>query len=648
MKRLTVIIAAALAIFSCSKQESVRPVQQGEVRFTTNIQTYTVKATDTAFENNDEIGIFAGAPIGKNNVKAVVTGTSLIPVTPIKWVEDNNSVVDFVAYYPYADAATLTDYVFEVQTNQSSAENYTKSDLMLAKKSSAPTENAVELAFSHALSKVVINLTNSVPETTVSRVEFEGVKMSAKVNLSTGALSELGAEGTITANANGTAYQLILLPQSASPKVNVYLSNGNKYTYELASAFTFKAGKKASAALVVNPQQEAGVVEFSFTVTDWEVDADALEFGDPTVEAGVPEHTWSVIGSMNGDGWNTDIPMVLTDGKWTATITYAAGDEFKLRADGAWDLSAGIKSSWENQVFIAGDNPDPYLEENSPRNIKLEAAGEYKLEFEADTYHFVVTKLSGEDPQPAETGKLTVNVYNGPGWNPLNMHMWVEAGVDSKDITSWPGANTAAEDVVIGEITFKSFVFDSVPLNEDNIFYILNENGGSKTINLKFPATLTAAETTVWLELKADKSVELIADPANFEPTVTPVPSGPVWAVVGLANDWNTEYALTQDATDENVWTVDITLGAGDADAYGFKFKVKGEDWSEGEIGVPAGAANSFEITEANQEISLVKRVYDTQNIILSPKASVYHLRLVLTDNDLSGGKEAKLYVTKQ
>ncbi len=642
MKKVLYAALAALALAACSKQESVRPVQQGEVRFTTNIQTYTVKATDTAFENNDEIGIFAGAPISKNNVKAVVTGTSLIPVTPIKWVEDNNSVVEFVAYYPYAEAATLTDYVFEVQTNQSSAANYTKSDLMLAKKSSAPTENAVELAFSHALSKVVISLTNSVPETTVSRVEFEGVKMSAKVNLSTGAVSELGAEGTITANANGTAYQLILLPQSASPKVNVYLSNGNKYTYELASAFTFKAGKKASAALVVNPQQEAGVVEFSFTVSDWEVDADALEFGDPTVEAG---EVWKVMG-LGGDWANGAAMAQDADGNWSADITYAANDEFKLKFGETW---VGMQPTWE--FYGLGDfgNDTNYLSSsNDAKNIVLQAAGEYHLFFDPDNFWFVVTAKGGEDPQPAETGKLTVNVYNGPGWNPLNMHMWVEAGVDSKDITSWPGANTAAEDVVIGEITFKSFVFDSVPLNEDNIFYILNENGGSKTINLKFPATLTAAETTVWLELKADKSVELIADPANFEPTVTPVPSGPVWAVVGLANDWNTEYALTQDATDENVWTVDITLGAGDADAYGFKFKVKGEDWSEGEIGVPAGAANSFEITEADQEISLVKRVYDTQNIILSPKASVYHLRLVLTDNDLSGGKEAKLYVTKQ
>ena len=587
MKKLFVILSAALAIASCAKQESVRPVQQGEVRFTTNIQTYTVKATDTAFENNDEIGIFAGAPIGKDNVKAVVTGTSLIPVTPIKWVDGNDSPVEFVAYYPYAETATLTDYSFAVKADQRAAANYTGSDLMLAKKSSAPTESAVELAFSHALSKVVITVTNSVPETTVSKVEFEGVATAAKVNLSTGAISDLGAaDATITANANGAAYQLILLPQNASPKVNVYLSNGSKYVYALASAFTFKAGKKASAALAVTPQQEAGAVEFSFTVSDWEVDADALDFGDPTVEAGVPEHTWSVIGSMNDDGWNTDIPMVLTDGKWTATITYAAGDEFKLRADGAWDLSAGIKSTWENQVFVAGDNPDPYLEENSPRNIKLEAAGEYKLEFEYPAYKFVVTKVSGADPQPAETAKFTVNVYNSTDWEALYIHSWTDKG----DVTTWPGITPNAADVVVAGNTFKSFEL-TVPTGS-NIGYMFDDGNGKQTSDYQHAAI--TEDTTIYVWLLPDAKVQVIDDPATFDPTNLPEPEPVVWAIVGLQNDWTNGIAMTPVADDEN--SVEAQFEYDNLEA-NFKFKVYGEAWNNNYYGPADGNNLTYDLT---------------------------------------------------
>ena len=156
-KVLFAALAAALTLVACNKHETVRSAQPGEVRFSTSIQTYTVKATDTAFENNDKVGVFAGAPINKNNVEATVTGTSLLPTTPIKWVEGDNGVVKFYAYYPY-DAAAVKAYAFAVQANQSALESYKKSDLMLASASSAPTDNAVALPFSHVLSKVVIGL----------------------------------------------------------------------------------------------------------------------------------------------------------------------------------------------------------------------------------------------------------------------------------------------------------------------------------------------------------------------------------------------------------------------------------------------------------------------------------------------------------
>ena len=175
MKKLSIILAAALALAACAKQEAVRPVQQGEVRFTTNIQTYTVKATDTAFENGDKVGIFAGAPISKSNVQATVSGSSLIPATAIKWKEGDNGVVDFFAYYPYAENVSQS-YNFAVQADQ--ATGYAKSDLMLAAKSSAPTDNAIELQFSHALSKVIFKINNAVENTTVNSVSFHSLFFS--------------------------------------------------------------------------------------------------------------------------------------------------------------------------------------------------------------------------------------------------------------------------------------------------------------------------------------------------------------------------------------------------------------------------------------------------------------------------------------
>lgn len=54
------------------------------------------------------------------------------------------------------------------------------------------------------------------------------------------------------------------------------------------------------------------------------------------------DHTYGVIGSFEGSGWATDAAMTASGDKtWTAEVTLAAGNEFKVRADGAWDNSWG-------------------------------------------------------------------------------------------------------------------------------------------------------------------------------------------------------------------------------------------------------------------------------------------------------------------
>jgi len=55
------------------------------------------------------------------------------------------------------------------------------------------------------------------------------------------------------------------------------------------------------------------------------------------------DHTYGVIGGFEGSKWETDVAMT-ADGErtWTAEVTLAKDDEFKVRADGAWDDSWGV------------------------------------------------------------------------------------------------------------------------------------------------------------------------------------------------------------------------------------------------------------------------------------------------------------------
>ena len=76
------------------------------------------------------------------------------------------------------------------------------------------------------------------------------------------------------------------------------------------------------------------------------------------------------------------------DEVWEADITYAEGDEFKLRKNNSWDVSAGLKDG----VSCVGDsNWDGHLAETS-NNIKLLEAGQYKLTFNPEGWVFTATK----------------------------------------------------------------------------------------------------------------------------------------------------------------------------------------------------------------------------------------------------------------
>ncbi|MBQ9410942.1 MAG: hypothetical protein IJU21_04975, partial [Bacteroidales bacterium] len=297
--------------------------------------------------------------------------------------------------------------------------------------------------------------------------------------------------------------------------------------------------------------------------------------------------------------------------------TYAAGDEFKLRADGAWDLSAGIKSDWEGQVFIAGENPDPYLEENSPRNIKLEAAGEYKLEFEYPDYKFVVTKLGGEDPQPVEKVKFTVYVYNSTDWEALYIHSWTET---SGDVTTWPGITPNAEDIIVSGNTFKTFVLD-VPVGE-GIGYMFDAglNTGKQTADKSHAAI--DEDTTIYVWLLPDTTVEVITDVANFDPTDLPEPEPVVWALVGLGNDWENGLAMTPVVNDENSVEVQFTYDSLEAN---FKFKVYGAAWNNNYYGPADGNSFTYDLTAEYVTLAL-----GTDGNIFLPAVGEYKATLTI------------------
>ncbi|MBR6055061.1 MAG: fimbrillin family protein [Bacteroidales bacterium] len=411
MKKILFAVAfAALLAVSCNKEQtsSVVGSQGGPVKFTAELKySFDTRATATAFQNGDEIGIFAGTPIARYNVKGTVGTVSegSAPVelaSPINWQAGQTAATTFAAYFPYlsaktpeAGASTPMVLPWAVKADQRQLADLDESDLRVAVAANVAVDSPVAFSFTHAFSKINILVNSSAVPGTVEKVEVLGTKREGSVDLTTKAVSVSGDASAIITNhvSASSPFEAIFLPQTAAPQIKVTMDNQTSYTFTMdGSAIAFEAGKIYNTAILI-PAGDAQQHSVTFSVgaiTDWTNDNTSVTYtGDPTVDAG---QFWSVIGTVNGSSWNVDYPMTQTttgtnpeDGTWEATITVAAGpdnlgnggDEFKLRWAGDWNsgvVSVGMDPGW---WYVDGTGLQGWQANAS--NIRCKEAGTYKV-----------------------------------------------------------------------------------------------------------------------------------------------------------------------------------------------------------------------------------------------------------------------------
>lgn len=423
MKKVILFLAAAaLLAVGCNKSESlVVPSKGGPVRFSTNINTYTVKTS--AFSTDDQIGVFASAPITRINVLGTVTssnGVAFASGSEICWQAGQTAATTFAAYYPYnascdATAADPLKFTFSLAPDQSSAAGVTAADLLtaVAANVAVPADpelaDPVEMNFTHQGAKMVVNVTKEI-SAAVESVRILGTKVTGVVDMATKTVSNLSGDATpivcYRPNSGANTFEAIILPAtSIAPQIEVTVAGGTTYTYSMNGTMTFEAGKQYTATVNIAAQaSSASAAAFSIgAIADWSIIASPLSYSDnPVVESNV----WSVIGQVNGlTEWTEDFPMTQTatgtnpeDGTWEITLTVAegpdssgnGGSEFKIRWAAQWgDGSLPVSSS---NVVCIGMNPEWWyadgkgendeglqLWQAGAKNIKCKEAGTYKL-----------------------------------------------------------------------------------------------------------------------------------------------------------------------------------------------------------------------------------------------------------------------------
>lgn len=346
-------LALGLVLAGCTAiREDIQSGDSLEIKFTAQVGTFQVKATDTGLELGDQVGLFASSPVSANNVKMTWDGTSLVPETRLFWTPGDERRVNFRAYYPYDPERTNGRSEYFVNADQSTHALFTASDFMVATTASNPSDGVVSFNFRHCFSKIVIHVDNQLQDLQITDIYLSNVRGRVEGEVSE-YYNTIGLPGTIktckaTTPEGEPVWAVIIPAQSCQPQLMITTADGKQLTYQSLDYVWFNQACSYSAN--VKLKESDIVTDFTSEVTEW-TDNNDLEFPMPGRE------NWSVYGQFQGTNWDLEFPMYNcysgTDAYY-ALVYVNAGDEIKLLQDGKvnYGLEEGAKWGWGGNTLV--------------------------------------------------------------------------------------------------------------------------------------------------------------------------------------------------------------------------------------------------------------------------------------------------------
>lgn len=293
MKKIFIsAIAILAAITGCNKIETPAVTDDGTMRF--NVAHPATKATETAFEAGDKIGVYItgyqdGKPLAlqlggnyKNNNPVTYDGTSWNAEPVIYWGEGK---YDVFAYYPFMIPESVDELPFSVALDQRVMETadalsaYEASDFLYAvKKGVTSADGEVELMFKHKMSKLTVNLIKGadyegdLPATATLLVH--STVTDCLIDLATGDVikNPYSPARTITAKQiDAGTHTAIIVPQMLTNKKPLIEIVFKDVSYMVESKFQFKSGTHHVLNITINNNPDKVKIEVGGEIeNDWE------------------------------------------------------------------------------------------------------------------------------------------------------------------------------------------------------------------------------------------------------------------------------------------------------------------------------------------------------------------------------------------
>ena len=295
MKKYIALVILVLATMGCENEniDNTPVIEDGVMRIEA-LHPSTTRATETAFENGDAIGVYATSYNGEvasplqisgnwiNNEALTFNGSSWEGRRTLYWSEQG--VMDVYGYYPYMTPTSIDKHRWSVQLDQSTPETadalsgYEASDFLWAKAEGvSQADGNVRLQFKHMCSKLVIKLvkgeqfTDVIPEDT--EVYLYSTVPSATIDFTKGIVSRdvYGTKQKIKARRmSEDTFEVIIVPQSVleySPFVEVVIGSIAYMTEEI---ITYHAGVQYTVSITLDKSPDQIQVELGGIVEDWQ------------------------------------------------------------------------------------------------------------------------------------------------------------------------------------------------------------------------------------------------------------------------------------------------------------------------------------------------------------------------------------------
>ena len=354
--KLFFLAVAAVVLAACAQLEE----NPTETNVPVSLKYSTVDAVESKAAQNLNEGSFAS---GENvTVRVSNTGAgswtdytfttgdagAMTPPNPGPYYPAGAQNIDIVAYYP-ATAGTS----FTVATDQTADADYKASDLMFASVSDQAKQAApVNLAFSHKMAKLNVNITAGQGVNSINSLSVLNVKPTVSFDQATGAVGSASGDATSIAMSNNGA--VIIPAQTINGGLLSIVTDQGTATYSVASK-EFAAGQLYTINITVNLR----AVGTTTAITGWTSE------GTVTVNPVINAPAGVVAVDMgNGLKWaNMNIgARTETDYgdyfAWGATTPfYVTHDAYGNVITGQW-ISGKTAYNWANYPFMEAGQSD--------------------------------------------------------------------------------------------------------------------------------------------------------------------------------------------------------------------------------------------------------------------------------------------------